>query len=140
MIENGGRTERPHLEGLVHRARTELRDWTDAPESDPGVTLLELFALVGDLLSDYADRVADDAYLDSGHRHRPRRRRDLEVEVDGHPWRRVADLAESGPEDQHYLVSRRDDGASVIEFGDGVHGQRPPSGSSITVRYRHGEC
>ncbi|NYG05587.1 hypothetical protein BJ986_000074 [Phycicoccus badiiscoriae] len=36
------------------------------------------------------------------------------------------------------VVRRGDDGATVIEFGDGVHGRQPPSGSSIGVGYRHG--
>jgi hypothetical protein len=139
MIEGGGRSHRPQLEDLVHRARTELRDWTDTPESDPGVALLELFAFVGDLLSGYSDQVAAEAYLGSGTRHGSAgRRNEFEVEVDGHPWRQVTDLAGSAAEDHHYVVSRRDDGASVIEFGDGVHGQRPPSSSSIGVRYRQG--
>lgn len=51
------------LEELVHRARVELRDWTDANEHDPGVALLELLAYVGDLLSSYSDRIAAEAYL-----------------------------------------------------------------------------
>ena len=63
---------------------------------------------------------------------------EIEVEVDGHVWHQVEDLAGSGAEDLHFLVSRRDDGASVIEFGDGVHGRRPASDTSIGVRYRHG--
>ncbi len=57
------------------------------------------------------------------------------VEVDGKPWLQVADLAASGPDEPHYLVRQREDGARVIEFGDGVHGRRPPSDSSIGVRY-----
>ncbi len=67
-------------------------------------------------------------------------RMEVEVEVDGHLWRQVADLADSGAEDAHYVVTRRDDGASVVEFGDGVHGQRPPSDSTLGVRYRHGSA
>jgi Type VI secretion system/phage-baseplate injector OB domain len=138
MSDDGGPKDRPQLEDLVHRARTEVRDWTDTPESDPGVALLELFALVGDLLSSHSERLAAEAYLGSGHRHGSAgRRNEFEVEVDGQAWRQVTDLAGSGAEDRHYLVSRRDDGASVIEFGDGLHGQRPPSTSSIGVRYRH---
>jgi hypothetical protein len=127
----------PQLDDLLHRARTELRDWTNHTDSDPGVALLELFAYVGELLSSYADRVADEAYPDTRRGRRPGRRDSLVLEVDGRPWRQVTDLADSGEDDRHYAVSRRADGASVIEFGDGVHGQRPPSGSSIGVRYRH---
>ena len=38
-------------------------EWTDRPEHDPGVTLLELLAYVGDLLSYYQDRVAEENRL-----------------------------------------------------------------------------
>lgn len=131
MSGDRGPTGRPQLEELVHRARTELRDWTDTADSDPGVALLQLFAFVGDLLNSHSERLAAEAYLGSG------RRNEFEIEVDGHPWHQVTDLAGSGAEDPHYLVSRRDDGANVIEFGDGVHGRRPPSNNSIGVRYRH---
>jgi hypothetical protein len=138
MSDDGGPKDRRQLEDLVNRARTELRQWTATPESDPGVALLELFALVAGLLSSQSDRLAAEAYLGSGHRHGwVGRRNEFEVEVDGHAWRQVTDLAGSGAEDRHYLVSRRADGATVIEFGDGVHGQRPPSNSSIGVRYWH---
>ena len=139
MSDDAGPTDRPQLDDLVHRARTELRDWTDTPESDPGVALLELLALVGDLLSRHSERLATEAYLGSGHRPGSvGRRNDFVVEVDGHPWHQVTDLAGSGAEEHAYLVSRGDDGATVIEFGDGLHGQRPPSNSSIGVSYSHG--
>lgn len=61
---------------------------------------------------------------------------ELEVEVDGESWRQVTDFAGSAAQDHHYRLRRRNDGASVIEFGDGVHGQRPPSGSSIGVHHK----
>ncbi len=131
MSGDRGRTGRPQLEDLVHRARTELRDWTDTADSDPGVALLQLFAFVGELLSSHSERLAAEAYLGD------ERRNEVEIEVEGHPWHQVTDLAGSGAEDPHYLVTRRDDGASVIEFGDGVHGRRPPTNNSIGVRYRH---
>lgn len=136
MDEERSTTDRAGLDDLVQRARTELRDWTDQTDRDPGIALLELFAYVGELLSRYADRVADEAHLDTG-RARPGRRERLALEVDGHRWCQVADLADSDADDQHYVVGRRADGASVVEFGDGVHGRRPPAGSSIGVRYRH---
>ena len=131
MSRDQGPTDRRQLDDLVRRARTGLRDWTDTAGSDPGVALLELFAFVGDLLTSHAERLAAEAHPGGGHR------QEIEVEVDGHPWHQVTDLAGSGAEDPHYLVSRRDDGASVIEFGDGVHGRRPPANNSIGVRYRH---
>ena len=39
--------------------------WTDRPDHDPGITLLELVAYVGDLLSYYQDRVAEESRLGS---------------------------------------------------------------------------
>ena len=131
MSADHGPTDRPQLEDLVNRARTELRDWTDTAPSDPGVALLELFAFLGELLNSHSEFLAAEAYLGGEPRN------EFEIEVEGHPWHQVTDLAGSGAEDPHYLVTRRDDGASVIEFGDGVHGRRAPSNSSIGVRYRH---
>lgn len=129
---DGGSADRAELEDLVRRARTGLRAWTDAPEDDPGVALLELFAYVGDLLASQAERVAGEAHLGGG------RGGEVEVEVDGDRWHQVEDLAGSGADDPHFVVSRREEGGSVIEFGDGVHGRRPPSDSSVGVRYRRG--
>ena len=139
MSGDNAPTGRPHLEDLVHRARTTLRDWTDTTDTDPGVARLELFAYGSELLSRHADEIAAEAYLGTGRRHRSAgRRHSIELEVDGQQWRQVTDLADSGAEDRHYVVSRRDDGASVIEFGDGVHGRRPPAHGSMRVRYRQG--
>jgi len=59
-------------------------------------------------------------------------------ELDGMPWRQVPHLASSGPEDRHYVVRPGSEGVTLVEFGDGVHGQRPSSGSAIGVRYRAG--
>lgn len=88
------------------------------------------------LLASHAERLGVEGSLGSprrgasgGSSPRPRT-----FEVDGESWLQVTDLAGSASEDHHYLVSRHDDGARVIEFGGSVHGQRPPSGSSIGVR------
>jgi hypothetical protein len=66
--ERGRRHEHPPadrlaLEELVDRARAGLREWTDHTDSDPGVALLDLFAYLGEVLSSYADRFADEAHL-----------------------------------------------------------------------------
>jgi hypothetical protein len=37
--------------------------WTDAPEHDPGIALVELLAYLDDLLSYYQDRVAEENRL-----------------------------------------------------------------------------
>ncbi len=134
---------RPQLESLVRRARGELRDWTSATYRDPGLALVELWALVGDLLSSYAERVADEAQLGGARGSRTtgvrtRGALGIAVEVDGEPWLQVPDLGASAPDEPHYLVRHREDGASVVEFGDGVHGRRPSSDSSIGVRYGAG--
>ena len=131
MSEERDPVDRPQLEELVSRARTELRQWTDTADSDPGVALLQLSAFVGDLLSSSSGRFFTAARAGVGHQ-------DVEVEVDGHPWQQVTDLAGSGAQDPHFVVSQGDGGASVIEFGDDTRGRRPPSGATIGVRYRRG--
>jgi len=39
-------------------------------------------------------------------------------------WRQVPDFGGSGSDGQHYVVRHGDHGATVVEFGDGVHGHR----------------
>lgn len=117
------------LERLVGRALDELRERTSASDGDVGVTLVELLAWASDLLSCYAEQVADEAHLSSA-------RRRLSVLVDGLPWRQVQDLGRSGADDQHVVVRPGEDGTSVIEFGDGAHGSRPPSDATIEARFR----
>jgi hypothetical protein len=48
---------------MMTRDRAAGADWTDFNRSDPGVTLLELFAYLGELLSSYQDRAAAEARL-----------------------------------------------------------------------------
>ncbi|HUG47849.1 MAG TPA: hypothetical protein VMP67_05495 [Candidatus Limnocylindria bacterium] len=122
---------RKELERLLERARRELPRWADSPSHDPGTTLLELLSFLGDTLAEYADAVAGEAYLGTGH---PR----VRLEIAGRAWQSVTSLADSGPDDLHYVVSEREDGATVVEFGDGVHGRRPPAGSGLRVAYRRG--
>lgn len=94
-----GANERPELDGLVRRARTELRDWTDRTDSDPGVALLELFALVGDLLASHTERLGGEGYLGSARRGRSvGHRSGIELEVDGESWLQATDLADSAAE------------------------------------------
>jgi mannose-6-phosphate isomerase-like protein (cupin superfamily) len=51
------------LDRLVDRARGQLRAWTDAAYDDPAVAMVELFGYVGDLLSHYAEVIAEEGYL-----------------------------------------------------------------------------
>ena len=129
-------------EGVAQRARRQWRVKAQAAVDDPGKTLVELLAWIGDVLSHYADNVAHEGYLVASARdgrsaaRRARAELGIGIEVDGNPWRQVPNLDGSGSDDHHYVVLRREDGATVIQFGDGVHGQRPSSGDSIGVRYR----
>ena len=40
--------------------------WTNGPEHDPGITLLEVLGYVADELSAYQDQIAGEAYLETG--------------------------------------------------------------------------
>lgn len=48
---------------MLELARERLPEWTDHSPNDLGVTLLELFASMGDSLFYYMDRVANESYL-----------------------------------------------------------------------------
>ena len=109
--------------------RREL-PWYDGNQRDPGIALVELLAFVGDSLTDYQSRLADEAYL-------PTRSR-LAVTVDALPWREVAALESAGPADHVYVVNRSDDGSASLRFGDGQHGQRPSAGAQVAATYRTG--
>ncbi|MEH0581579.1 putative baseplate assembly protein [Streptomyces sp. B21-108] len=64
---------------------------------------------------------------------------DLLVRVDDVAWRRTADLGEAGPADQVFRLRAGADGRAAVEFGDGRHGARPPTGTeNVTARYRVG--
>jgi len=63
----------------------------------------------------------------------------LEVRVDGVRWHEAPRLAELTPQDRAYLVRRGDDGSATLQFGDGQHGSRLPSGQiNVQARYRVG--
>jgi hypothetical protein len=132
MSEPAARRE--ELDRLIERARAELRDWADSTEHDLGVALIELLAYVGDMIAAYQDRIADEGYLGTpGHR-----RSGIRVEVDGERWQEVSSFLDSKPEDGHFVVTTQEDGADVVQFGDGEHGRKLSTGSDIRVRYRSG--
>ena len=57
----------------------------------------------------------------------------------GEIWTRVRSLALAGPAQRVYALTTDDAARSTLEFGDGVHGARPPSGSNnLTASYRTG--
>lgn len=126
------RTKRPEqLDRLVETARAELRRWAQSQSHDPGIALLEAVAILGDTLSFYAERVAQESYLGTRIPESS-----VHLAIDGQPWLGVASLDESGPDDRHYVVSVREDGATVIEFGDGEHGRQPPVGGRLRLSFR----
>ena len=116
---------------LVTVIRREV-PWYDGDMQDPGVMLVDLFAFVGDLLSQYEERLADNAYVGTAGRAR------IAITVGGLPWREVASLQDAGPDDAVYVVSRQDDGSATVRFGDGRHGRRPPTGVRVSAAYRQG--
>lgn len=123
------------------RARSVWRVRVQAARDDLGTALVEALAWAADRFSYYAEHIADEAYLggarrDLAHPRRPRHEPRIQIDVDGSRWRQVPDFGGSGPDDRHYIVSHDADGATAVEFGDAVHGQRPSCGSSIGVRYR----
>jgi len=131
-----------HDRGDVGRwARCQWRVRVQAARADLGTTLAEALGWAGDRLTDYADRVADEAYLGDARRglaqpRRPRAELGIGLDVDGTRWRQVPNFGGSGSDDPHYVVCHGDHGATVVEFGDGVDGDRPSPGSSIAARYR----
>lgn len=69
----------------------------------------------------------------------PPQRPELEVRVDGLLWEGVESFFDSGPLDNVYIVREDADGKALVQFGDGVHGARVPSGrGNITAAYRTG--
>src|SRR5581483_4641431 len=63
----------------------------------------------------------------------------LEVRVNDLLWHEAPTLYGKESKDRVYIARRGGDGATAIQFGDGVTGARPPSGqSNIRARYRKG--
>ncbi|MCF6407766.1 hypothetical protein L3C95_33070 [Chitinophaga filiformis] len=63
----------------------------------------------------------------------------LTIYVDGVRWTEVAGFYGRRPDDQVFIVRQNDEGDSIITFGDGVRGQRLPTGANNVVAwYRHG--
>ncbi len=68
MAEARPALDEDRLKQLVRELETVVRrelPWYEGNEQDPGITLLELFVFVGDTLSEYQARAADDTYLRS---------------------------------------------------------------------------
>lgn len=65
----------------------------------------------------------------------------LELRVDKLKWERVDNLLHAGPEERVYTLRIDPEGHSLVGFGDGVTGARPPAGRDnvrATYRKTHG--
>ena len=63
----------------------------------------------------------------------------LEVRVNDVRWDEVPTLYGAGPADRSYAVRADEQGATVVQFGDGAHGARLPTGAhNVRARYRTG--
>lgn len=63
----------------------------------------------------------------------------LQVRVDGIEWKRADSFYQRDSREEIYHLRLRDDGASVVRFGDGVTGSRLPTGiNNITASFRIG--
>jgi hypothetical protein len=59
----------------------------------------------------------------------------ITVSVNDRQWRPVLSLRDAGPGDAVFVL---DPQSGSIRFGNGLHGAKPPVGSTITVSYRNG--
>jgi hypothetical protein len=63
----------------------------------------------------------------------------LQVRVNDVLWHEADNLAGLGPKDRKYIVDIEDDGSTTVDFGDGRHGARLPSGvENVRAIYRNG--
>lgn len=63
----------------------------------------------------------------------------LDVWVNDMRWQERPNLLDAGPRDRVYMTRRRDDGSVTVQFGDGTHGARPPTGqTNVRAGYRKG--
>jgi hypothetical protein len=109
--------------------------WTNRNDADPGITILELIAYLAESLQ-YHRGVVDNGSASALRTIQALDAYDateaIAVRVDGKQWRRVGTLADAPPDAPVFTLA---ESTGVIEFGDGVHGRRPPRGSTVFVRY-----
>jgi len=55
------------------------------------------------------------------------------LEVGADLWERVSTLEGSGPDDRHFTLQEDERGQTVVTFGDGRHGARPPAGARLVT-------
>jgi hypothetical protein len=102
--------------------------WTDFNESDPGISLLELFAFLttGYLVMNGLGPLLERTGL---------MKRVVIVNVDGQPWREVGTLEAAGPDDCVFCL---DPASGSVEFGDGEHGRVPSRSVETTTSCQYG--
>jgi hypothetical protein len=63
----------------------------------------------------------------------------LQVWVNNLRWREVPNLLSAGPADRVFVTRTNPSGYTVVQFGDGIHGSRTPTGQmNIRAVYRKG--
>jgi hypothetical protein len=62
----------------------------------------------------------------------------LSVSVDGVPFHEVEEFVSSSAADNHYRLTRDNEGYVTVRFGDGSLGRVPPAAATIDVVYRVG--
>ncbi|MBS1144041.1 MAG: putative baseplate assembly protein [Proteobacteria bacterium] len=63
----------------------------------------------------------------------------LEIRVDGLLWQEAPLFTSPGPTERAYTVKLDENGSATVQFGDGEHGTRLPTGSgNVEARYRVG--
>lgn len=66
-------------------------------------------------------------------------RADIELRVDGEMWDQVASFDSREPSDKVFRTAMLEQGGVLIEFGDGIHGHRVPTGeNNVRAGYRAG--
>lgn len=126
------------LQQALAQAAARVPGWSGEHEGDPGVTILELCAVLveelvrrGDITERGFSRVSriEEALSRLAWRTSP------EVSVDGERWEHVPALSDASPDAKVFSIDLE---SGVLLFGDGIHGRRPSDGSRIAARYRHG--
>jgi hypothetical protein len=62
----------------------------------------------------------------------------LRIAVDGIYWTELETVYGQAADAKIFTVRQRDDGASIVRFGDGINGARLPTGSQVIAGYRWG--
>lgn len=63
----------------------------------------------------------------------------LQIRVNDLLWQEVDSLYGRGADEQVYTIITNDDGTSTVQFGDGIHGARLPTGlNNVRAEYRKG--